>query len=70
MNQGGNLEAGTGAEAMEEYCLLACSCGLFSLHSYSSQNYLTKGGKTYSELGPATSIINQDNAPKGLDTSL
>jgi hypothetical protein len=31
LKQGRNLEAGADAEAMKEYCLLACFCGLLSL---------------------------------------
>lgn len=34
--QGRNLRAGNEAEAMEEACLLACSCDLFSLHIYTT----------------------------------
>jgi hypothetical protein len=40
--QGRNLEAGTDAEAMEEYCLLACSACFF---------IEPRGGTTHNELG-------------------
>ena len=40
----------------------------FSYLSYISQDHLHKGGTAHSGLGPPTSIINQENAPKGLPT--
>jgi hypothetical protein len=36
--------------------------GLFNLLSYTSQDYLPRVGTIPSELGPLTSIINQENA--------
>lgn len=38
--------------------------GLFSLLSYTTQDYLPKKGITHSVLGPPTSIIDQENAPQ------
>lgn len=35
---GGNVEAGVGAEAMEEGCSLACTRGSLSLLSYSTRD--------------------------------
>jgi hypothetical protein len=39
----GSLKAGADAEAMEEYCLLACSHGLLSLLFYRAQDHQDKG---------------------------
>jgi hypothetical protein len=43
--------------------LLACFPDLLSLFSYTTQDYLPRGGTTHSGLGPPTSIINQDSVP-------
>ena len=51
-----SLEAGTETEPVEEYLLLACSYGLPSLLSYTTQNYHSHSG-----LRPSTSINNQKN---------
>ena len=60
--QGRNVEAGAGAEAMEECCLLACFPGLFSLLSYRPQDHQPRNGTTHNGLGSPMSIINQENS--------
>lgn len=54
---------GTEAEAMKEHGLLACSSKLAQLPFL--YNPGTMDGITYSELGPSTSIINQEKTPIG-----
>jgi hypothetical protein len=49
---------------MEESCLLPCFHDLLSLFSYTTQEYLPKGGITHVDVGPSTSVINQENAPQ------
>lgn len=39
-SQGRNIEIGTDTEDVEEICLLTCSCDMFSLLSYSTQEHL------------------------------
>lgn len=56
----GNLEAGTNAEAIEKYCLLACTA---SLISPIIQDHLSRGVTMPSNLGPPISIINHENVP-------
>lgn len=43
-------------------CLLTCSRPIVSYLSYRIQYHLPRGGTTYSELDPSTSVINQENA--------
>lgn len=49
-------KAGTKAEDMEEFCLLACFPDLLSVFPYTTQDALSRNGTTYSELGPHLSI--------------
>lgn len=59
-----NLEADTDAEAMEKCYLLACSLGLLTLLSYSTQDHLHRDGTAHREWGPPTPpAINQENVP-------
>jgi hypothetical protein len=60
--QGRNLEARSAAEAMEKWCLLACSHGFLSLPSYTTPPPKNKNknktkqpryGTTHSELDPS-----------------
>jgi hypothetical protein len=58
-----NLEAKTGAETIEECCLLGCSHGLLNLFFFpTTQAHMPRGGTTHSGLDPPTSIINQENS--------
>lgn len=57
---GRNLEAGTEAETVEEYYLLACTAGSL----YTTQKHLPRTATTHKELGPSTSIINPENSPQ------
>lgn len=43
-------------------CSLTCSRPVVSYLSYRIQYHLPRAGTTYSELGPSTSVINQENA--------
>lgn len=58
---GTNQEAGADAEALEGCSLLACSCSLSDLLSYSTQDTLPRDGIIHSRLGPSPSIIDQEN---------
>lgn len=60
---GRNLEAGTKAEAIEEWCLLACSHGLLKLLSHISQ---TTCRVAQTEMGWAFSCLftNLENTPQ------
>lgn len=52
-----NPEAGTKAEAVEGYCLLAgFSCLLSSLLSYITQDHMPRGGTVHGDMGPPTLI--------------
>ena len=53
--QGRNLAAGIEAEAMEEYCLLACFLLLASLSFYTIQDHQSMASTTHSDLGTPTS---------------
>jgi hypothetical protein len=59
-SQGGarrrNLEAGTEAEVINECCLLACSYGLFSLPSCSTQDHCPRGSMNHNGLDAHISI--------------
>lgn len=57
-NSSRNLESGTEVDAMEEHCLLGCSAWHYQ-PAYTTPDHLSRGGTTYSMLGPPTSIINQ-----------
>jgi hypothetical protein len=51
-------------ELKQKGCLLAgCLQGWLSLLSYTSKDYLLRGGPAHSCLGQPTIIINQENAP-------
>ena len=64
-----NLEAGTEAEATEECCLLACSPSLSQPGFFNTaQDHLLRGGTLHTELGPPTSITNQEKCPTHLPT--
>ena len=59
LKQGRNPEAGADAEAMEGYCLLACSSwSLLSLLSYRIQEHQPSGGTTRKGLSTSLSITN------------
>lgn len=62
--QGGNLEAGTEVETVEEYCFLACYHGSISLFSHITQEHLLRGGTDHSGVGlPRSSINNHKKSP-------
>ena len=61
--QGRNPEASTEAEVGGITYRLAPQ-GLFTLLSYTIQDFLRRCGTTHSGLGPPTLIINQENAPE------
>ena len=63
--QGGNPEAGTEAEVMEECCLLACFPWLAQLAflKTTTQNHRPKGGASHYGLSLLTLIINQEKFP-------
>lgn len=63
-SQDRNLESGTEAEAMKEWCCPVYFHALFDLLSYTGQGYLSRGGTTHSKLGPSISIIIQKNTPQ------
>lgn len=51
--QGRDLEAGIDAEAVKDHCLLAFTpCGLLSLLSYTTQDYLPRGDSTRNGTNP------------------
>lgn len=58
--RGKNLEEETEADAIEEWCL----CGLRSLWSYITQDYLPGGSIIYNCRNSITSVINQKNILK------
>lgn len=58
-SQGRNLEAGSDAEAMEEYCLQACSSWLAQPSSYRTKDHQPRDGTTHRGLGPPIFIINK-----------
>ena len=66
-SQDENLEAGPDMEAMERHSSGFALYGLLGLLSYTTQGHQLRGGFTHSELGPQTSIINQENVPGGLE---
>jgi hypothetical protein len=55
LKQGRNLEAGADAEAMEECCLLPCSCDLLSLFSYRTPDHQS-GGWSHPQWTPSSII--------------
>ena len=64
--QGRNLEVRTEAEAVERCSSLACFHGLLSLLSYTTQDHQPWDGTVPGELGPPTSIINEENVVQSL----
>lgn len=66
--QGKNPEA----ETMKKCCFLACFSG-FAHHAFKrngTQNNLPRTGTTYSDLGPLTSNISQENVPIYFSTGI
>lgn len=58
--QGGNLDAESEEEAMEELCLQDCSSWLAEPTFLDNAEIPTQGGTAHSGLGPFLSIINQE----------
>ena len=74
-NQGGNSSrAGSWKQELKERpwrnaAPWLASPGSFSLFFHTSQDYLPRCGSVPRDMGPPTSIINQENAPMVLSTS-
>lgn len=63
-SQGRNLKARTKPEATRKAAYWLVLCDL--LLSYTSQDYVSKGGITHIGLGPPISIITQENSTTDL----
>lgn len=61
---GRNLETGMEAETIEEYAYWLAPHGFLCLLFHIIADHLARAGTTRSELGPTTSIVNQENAPQ------
>ena len=62
LKQNRNLEARADAEAMEEWCLLACIPWFAQPISYRTQDHQPRDGTSHNGLGPDPLITNWENA--------
>lgn len=64
-SQGKKLKAGTQTQITEEHCLLLTPYGLLILFSYTTQDYLSRSGTTYSGLPqPQHQSLTKKMSPK------
>lgn len=70
-----NPEAKTEAESREEHCFRLAELYCSEIHPVVAQlapyipwDHLPRGSTTHSELGPSTSVTNQENATTSLPT--